>query len=244
MKVGDIKRLPKVKGNGYFIVKVVGLTTYDGVQYAEVVPVDFNGNVREVNADRLLDLMTREDAQKTLKENLCAMCAYGSQNMDSCNIRSCDNRDAIKVLDQEPCEDSVSRKAVLNLAKDLDFSGVKGLEHYKHRCIEIEDVEQLPPVTPDLSSLREINKALTKRVKYLEDMEKYATPKTFIHRDRTVQDFVEKCRECGRQKTGKWIRVDHNKVKCSKCEITHLIAQYPHGVINFCPNCGSRNEVE
>lgn len=67
MKVGDIKRLPKVKGNGYFIVKVVGLNTYEGVQYAEVVPVDFNWDVREVNADRLLDLMTKEDAKKNIK---------------------------------------------------------------------------------------------------------------------------------------------------------------------------------
>ena len=45
--------------------------------------------------------MTREEAYKTLKENLCAMCAYGSQNMESCDIRSCDNRDAIKTLEQE-----------------------------------------------------------------------------------------------------------------------------------------------
>lgn len=46
--------------------------------------------------------MTREEAIKTLKENYCAMCAYGSQDMDSCNIRSCDNKNAIKVLEQEP----------------------------------------------------------------------------------------------------------------------------------------------
>ena len=141
--------------------------------------------------------MNREEACKTLIENLCAMCAYGSQNMESCDIRSCDNRDAIKALEQKPCEDAVSRKAVLNLARDLDFSKVKGLEHYKHRCIEIEDVEELESVTPDLSSLREINEALTKRVQYLEKMERYAMPGTPIHRDRTVQDFVDKCRECG-----------------------------------------------
>lgn len=42
-------------------------------------------------------------------------------------------------------------------------------------------------------------------------------------------------------KVGKWIRVDHTKVKCSNCDITHLIAQYPHGVIDYCPNCGSYN---
>lgn len=46
--------------------------------------------------------MTREEAIKALKENYCAMCAYGSQNMDSCDIRSCDNRDAIKALEQAP----------------------------------------------------------------------------------------------------------------------------------------------
>jgi hypothetical protein len=54
--------------------------------------------------------MTREEAIKTLKENLCGLCAYGSQNMESCDIRSCDNRDAIKVLEQEPCEDAISRE--------------------------------------------------------------------------------------------------------------------------------------
>lgn len=46
--------------------------------------------------------MSREEAYKTIKENLCAMCAYGSQCMESCDISSCDNRDAIKALEQEP----------------------------------------------------------------------------------------------------------------------------------------------
>ena len=41
-------------------------------------------------------------------------------------------------------------------------------------------------------------------------------------------------------KTGYWIRVDKEKLKCSKCEVTHFIAQYPHGCIDWCPNCGAR----
>ena len=45
--------------------------------------------------------MTREEAIELLKEYLCAMCAYGSQSMESCDIRGCDNRDAIKALEQE-----------------------------------------------------------------------------------------------------------------------------------------------
>lgn len=46
--------------------------------------------------------MTKEEAIEILKENVCSMCAYGSQSMMSCDIRGCDNRDAIKALEQEP----------------------------------------------------------------------------------------------------------------------------------------------
>ena len=46
--------------------------------------------------------MTKEEAIKTLKENCCAMCAYASRDMDSCDICSCDNKVAIEALEQEP----------------------------------------------------------------------------------------------------------------------------------------------
>ena len=39
---------------------------------------------------------------------------------------------------------------------------------------------------------------------------------------------------------GKWLPTnDANKKRCSECGVIHLIAQYPHGEINFCPNCGA-----
>ena len=60
--------------------------------------------------------MTREEALETLKENFCAMCAYGSQSMMSCDIRGCDNRDAIKALEQEACEDAISRAEAIRIA--------------------------------------------------------------------------------------------------------------------------------
>ena len=41
-------------------------------------------------------------------------------------------------------------------------------------------------------------------------------------------------------KTGHWIRVDKDKLKCSECEVIHLIAQYPDGKIDWCPNCGTK----
>ncbi len=42
------------------------------------------------------------------------------------------------------------------------------------------------------------------------------------------------------ERYGEWIQVDDNKCKCSKCDIIALIALYPHGDKNFCPNCGAK----
>lgn len=40
---------------------------------------------------------------------------------------------------------------------------------------------------------------------------------------------------------GRWIPThDADKLRCSRCDVIHLIAQYPHGEINYCPNCGAR----
>lgn len=42
-------------------------------------------------------------------------------------------------------------------------------------------------------------------------------------------------------KRGTWENTNTpNQLRCSNCEIIHFIAQYPHGEINYCPNCGAR----
>lgn len=43
---------------------------------------------------------------------------------------------------------------------------------------------------------------------------------------------------------GHWIRVDKDKLRCSECDVIHLIAQYPQGKIEWCPNCGARMESD
>lgn len=41
-------------------------------------------------------------------------------------------------------------------------------------------------------------------------------------------------------KRGRWINTNTpNQLRCSCCDIIHFIAQYPHGEINYCPNCGA-----
>lgn len=175
--------------------------------------------------------MTKEEREKAvdLLDNLIGMIADNQDNDYDKALKM-----GIESLRKEPCEDAVSRKAVLNLVKYLDFKGVEGLEHYKHKCIEIEDVEDLPSVTPELSSLREMNDALKKRVEFLENMIRYASAPA--------------------RKRGKWICVHHieNKItydswKCSECQ--HDFESEEESMVNFdeykhCPNCGAEMESE
>lgn len=59
-------------------------------------------------------------------------------------------------------------------------------------------------------------------------------------------DKIEKAPSVTPQpKMGRWIRVGKDKLRCSGCEVIHLIAQYPNGKIGWCPNCGCKmQEVE
>ena len=78
--------------------------------------------------------MTIEEALKTLKENCCAMCAYGSPDMDSCDISSCDNKDAIKALEQEPILDKI--RAEIEPKCDRINSLASVLPYTAHREIQ------------------------------------------------------------------------------------------------------------
>ena len=70
---------------------------------------------------------------------------------------------------------------------------------------------------------------LYERIKHLPSVQ----PK--VKCDRTVQDFVDKCRECGRIRKGHWIReIDFGNVShyvCSECN--------EEDGDNFCPNYGA-----
>lgn len=82
--------------------------------------------------------------------------------------------------EQEPCDDAISRRAVLKLVyANWEYEGLES------------DIENMPPVIPQ-------------------------------------------------PKMGHWIRVDKDKLKCSECEVIHLIGQYPIGRIDWCPNCGTK----
>ena len=64
-----------------------------------------------------------------------AVCYVTSDDADALNT-------AIKTLEQEPCEDVVNRKAVLDKAWDVPYEG-----RYI-QVVDVGDIEELPPVTP------------------------------------------------------------------------------------------------
>ena len=137
--------------------------------------------------------MTREEAIKTLKENYCAMCAYGSQNMDSCDIRSCDNRDAIKALEQESCDDCVRRQEVL----DSIHANCVYENEYNLTAKHIEDaVKQLPSVT----SQQKIGHWIYDNATYNWRCDKCGeTPKTmgYVGSDKFMAEHFKFCNHCG-----------------------------------------------
>lgn len=55
MKIGDIKKMDNPHGED-FTVKVLDLFKYEGIEYAEVEPVGFNGFSREVPITKLKEV--------------------------------------------------------------------------------------------------------------------------------------------------------------------------------------------
>lgn len=101
--------------------------------------------------------MTREEAIARIKEH---MFIHKMNEPRAIHISEALDM-AIKALEQQPCEDAISRKGVLNT---LDFTDkfldeTRTVENYK--TLLEECYKNLPSVTP-------------------------------IHKDRTVQDFVDK----------------------------------------------------
>lgn len=112
--------------------------------------------------------MKREEAIKTLKENCCAMCAYCSKDMDSCDICSCDNKDAIEVLEQEPCTDAIKYfTTIYELSQTLGVPYDFVDEQIKKA---ITALKVLPPVTPTDNKCQECKKDWTKCSKCLVTM--------------------------------------------------------------------------
>lgn len=95
--------------------------------------------------------MTREEAIKTLEENICNLCAYGSKNMESCDIRYCDSKEAIETLKQETDESKDIHLSLYKVRDRIEY-GTDGnlykLSMSNGKELEKQNIEILPTATP------------------------------------------------------------------------------------------------
>lgn len=99
-------------------------------------------------------------------------------------------------------------------------------------------------------SIKSIEPSETVLNKELQDRTKALPP---VHKDRTVQDFADKCRECGKQKKWEWIKRENihgleQYYQCSNCGnhclYEHVEIGFKNAKTKYCPNCGAEMESE
>lgn len=119
---------------------------------------------------------------------------------------------AIKALEQQPCEDCISREAVKEMLSD-EWTKYMPMELDINLSFVMEKINELPSVTP---------------------------------KGVTITDFADRCRECGKQKVGKWKILDecaNEGVYCSECHKKIFKLEFSPTMkwrnFKYCPNCGA-----
>ena len=132
----------------------------------------------------------------------------------------------INVLDKEPCEDCISREAVLDLAKKgvLISNG-----NYESVCKAIND---LPSVTPKYTD-EEIDRAQAVEQAYVKKMVELTVEELKRPKGKWIS-HREHCENLGAMPNGlgvyQW---------CSNCDCAIDIREWQRNHYNFCPNCGA-----
>lgn len=134
---------------------------------------------------------------------------------------------AIEALEQQPCEDCISRQAVIDSIKDYFHD-----EYYQRTSIQdcrdclIEDViTKLPSVTPQPITLE-------KAIDYLHEIG------WMQEHDKEMAQLNGKVEQ--EPKAGEWLK-NGELCKCSRCGSNVLFSAVK--AYNFCYRCGAKMEV-
>ena len=172
-------------------------------------------------------------------------------------------RMAIKALEQEPCEDCISREAVENVIKhaEINFTVNSDIDFTKHKRevqeivngiidAQIKALRDLPSVTSqpcdDCVSRQELLKAIATWDKFGCDADTKLVPYKdhyvpYIHYDDVINCIKGTPPVTPQQKVGWWIRtIGENGVtsalRCSKCGFE----DNRYELFNYCPKCGAK----
>lgn len=128
-------------------------------------------------------------------------------------------KEAIKALEQQPCEDTISRADAIRVA-----SG------YCHPANVAKELAKLPPAQPKYNASE-----------WCHDCSEYDQNKHCCPRfNRVIRNAVE---EVKKPKIGHWINKSEQDAvtlkiyECSEC------GKFAYRDFDYCPNCGSDNRV-
>lgn len=198
--------------------------------------------------------MIREEALVELKERVACAKYVNEEYADMVDVNALEV--AVKALEQEPCEDAISRKEILNR---LEESGIYGYFEQKWMENKLEEViKSIPSVMPKSETVtefadrcRECGAKYGKLLKQepCEDCvsRQYLVEKAVCWdkhfadgiRYVALTDILNAPPVTPQTKTGHWIDTGSGQ-ECSECgEIQYGYDNFRH----FCANCGSRMEV-
>jgi len=176
---------------------------------------------------------------------------YNDENEDSyVGFDNVDNKSidmAIKVLEQQPCEDCISREEVIRIIKD--HPRIVG-----DRSILIQKVVELPPVILTISEKETVEDCISRQVA-IDTIESWLSCDDYNEAERHIMRAMQSVlydlpSVTPQRKRGKWIEVEicncHAALRCSVCdrviEPTFTFGEYSYENIKkwypFC-HCGA-----
>ena len=181
--------------------------------------------------------MTREEAIEWIK-------AHHDYQMDGCKDSEV-MRMAIKALEQESCEDAISRKRVMLFVNEFITNPTYTIDMLKNDCFytpSVKPVALVAKVTFDEDKLREI---VTQTVEECEDcVSRQWLLEEYDRQHEGTPGGARKIIENApfahpERKKGKWIQDGHH-IQCNQCGISICNKDREGDVLpkKFCPNCG------
>lgn len=175
--------------------------------------------------------MTREEAYNRID----AIIARHEIDDDYVTITSMLDYDALrmarKALEQEPCEDAISRQAVLEY---IDGSEAE-LAHWSEKELVCQDIKELPSVNPQEPSEDAVSRQGFDEIKELM---------TDINGDTVYAVRMSDIRQLPpvtpQPKMGHWILDEtDNSITCDKCGCLIWANDISNGEAHYCTNCGA-----
>ena len=168
----------------------------------------------------------------------------------------------IEELEREPCENAISREVLLNSLANIAKANAKSDAQKALMGRVIFFTEHLPPVQPKQTECEDAisRKDAIKAISEMDIPEDMCTFEIISHinltisnlpsvqpkpKTETITEFAERCRECGKQKKGHWIKITPSGIyMCSECEQNVLTGDID--AYHYCHHCGVKmiNESE